>query len=67
MIIKEQLDKYGYEICKLIEWEGMQKLAEEEKKKEEIVELVPPTSKDKSTKTVKKAVKEAKKLEKPTI
>lgn len=45
----------------------MQKLAEEEKKKEEIVELVPPTSKDKSTKTVKKAVKEAKKLEKPTI
>jgi len=46
----------------------MQKLAEDEnKKKEEIVELVPPTSKDKSTKAAKKTAKEAKKLEKPTI
>ncbi|CAD8206755.1 unnamed protein product [Paramecium octaurelia] len=72
VVLKEQYDQYGFEIQKLIEWPGMEKLAEEDKpKKEEIVDPI-PTSKDKNNKTQTKRGKEqsqsvTKKQEKPLV
>lgn len=68
VVIKEQVDEFGYEICKLVEWENMEKLAEDEKKKDEVIEQAPPPSKEKTSKTTKKTTtKDAKKQDKPQI
>lgn len=38
VLLTNQVDEYGYEICRQIEWPGMEKLAEDDRPKKEDTE-----------------------------